>query len=296
MRGNQAIDSSFKSRRQRRETHRWSSGSRKGYSADIDDTPACPCEDETFCGGADTNNIDRNRFYSDIAPRRRSRKVVRSPMASSMHPDIDVSLVSLITSTELDQRFGFNHNRLRPAHRPASLASSPSSSELNDDECSSSDSNADIRKREASDQPLAVVECGSIELNMSASLLDSIYKIGGGERGSMRIRGRQLSPSGKPKSNSKKLHLQDNTANRRSPAQPCTVSNSRSAEVAAVIASLKNVGRKKRSSSIDAEKAQEPRKKQRLSKEATGATFGIPKFDKATTTLEASISFSPRAR
>ncbi len=227
-------------------------GSRRGYNADVDDKPhspdpAHPCdgggdddeeeceEDRTIIDSKQNGSNCRIQFYSHIKPKRRriddstSRQQQKhSPWQSNKekkkrthywtttltHPDIDLSLVPLSSSTELDQQTVITTGGCGSAGAFAYLSTIPttttttttttcsssssfssaylerktngrSRTTFKDDDrgkkenfehtnASSSSSLSDFNTKA---RPLAVVDYGSIELDMSGTLLDSIYKI-----------------------------------------------------------------------------------------------------------------------
>lgn len=284
-------------------------GSRKGYHADIDALSACSGEDEVSATNATSTSSRRLRFYSHIRPRRREKNKSRNrtinrathqPITSCIHPDIDLSLVSLISSKEFDS-FG------------SSPAAAPSSPDIINDSTSdirAGQVNDNIIKNEkkynslASSRPLAVIDYGSIKLDMSGSLLDSIYKIGGSGSGrstDLLFGGRCFSLNDGSKSN---MNNYDNKAVVKSQTrvdkpvgmaaallEPAfTVASSRSSEVEAVIASLKNTPTAKRISMSCSLEGPE-HKRQKIAKSPS-----TKRVDNFPTTLEDSISFSPFAR
>lgn len=141
-------------------------GSRRGYNADIEDgsslenvsDAAADDDDDDSSGG---NSVKRVHFYLHIVPRKR-KKILHSTALSNVHLAIDVSLVSLLTSKELDR-----------SHHSSS-----------DDSSTSGNSQAidyktivnETKEAYSAARPLAVIDYGSIELDMSGSLLNSIYK------------------------------------------------------------------------------------------------------------------------
>jgi len=290
-------------------------GSRRGYYADIDDFPACSGEDDAI-DAANTMSSSQICFYSHVRPRRREKKnkpgtrrinkraAHHRLSTSNTHPDIDLSLVSLLTSNEYDRRFG-----LHPFASPL-----PTSSESNDNSSSSESRpgqvNDNIIKKGkkhnslASSCPFAVIDYGSVELDMSGSLLDSIYKIGGrGSSSGLLFGGRRLSLNDASTSNSKKY---DNKAAGGSQTRiikqgfaanaaallnsSYSVASSRSSEVEAVIASLKNVSSSKRNLPSYSMESQEHKKRKNARDPSARRVENLP------ITLENAISFSPFAR
>jgi hypothetical protein len=155
-------------------------------------------------------------------------------------------------------------------------------------------------------RPLAVVDYGSIELDMSGSLLDSIYKIDssgvgiGGSKdlviGGMRF---SFNNESKPKNYDEVCKSQTRASGAVEAAYSATsilnpgaflAANRRSAEVASVIASLKSVAAVKLSTKTPHLERSE--KKQKISNAHVKKSVIV----KVPTTLEAAISFSPFAR
>lgn len=266
-------------------------GSRKGYSADVDDVRPDPEEvdvdDEEGDEVRSSNTVvvdsqDGNTnpttattcridFYSHILPKRRYRHNDSSnnrtkqqqtrptrrrqrlgdecctntannkkkrphywTATSTTHQDIDLSLVPLLSSRELDRRMMMtttkadSGSRGSGAYSPTIPSTASSTSTLSDQwlssiSTSSENVNSNSEKKKigknyrfkddgsghqnnlgneemnistasppSSDivtkaRPLAVVDYGSIELDMSGSLLDSIYKIGPPSAGAARL-------------------------------------------------------------------------------------------------------------
>lgn len=165
-------------------------GSRRGYNADIEEedegsaahvTSSSTADDTSTRAntGSDEQRV-RNTFYSHVVPKRRRKKIRHSSNYSSIssggssnnnskhQPAIDMSLVSLLTSKELDTRKRIHHSQ-------------------SDDDSSTSGNSQVIDYKTivnetkqaysfVTDGPLVVIDYGSIELG-SGSLLDSIYKI-----------------------------------------------------------------------------------------------------------------------
>lgn len=280
-------------------------GSRKGYSADIENTPTEEDEASVSAGGS---RVERVHFYSHVVPRRQIKRAGRS-IAPRARLDIDVSMVSLLSSKEMDQRsytFG-----------------SRSSASINTDDSSSSGScQADYKlivnktKRVYPEaRPLAVIDYGSIDLDMSGSLLDSIYKIdttgvsSGGSRDVV-LGGRRFSFD-----NESKVKNCDNvvrkTQSRASVAAEVPYSamsvlhpgtfpaaNRRSPEVTSIIASMKIDAIIHRSYIMTPPLERSECKKQKIAHEHQHIlkSVCIPVFVKQPTTLEAAVSFSPFAR
>lgn len=275
-------------------------GSRKGYNADIDDTPARLEEDEVSVA-AGGSSVERDHFYSHVVPRRRHKNI-----RSSIAPDIDLSMVSLLSSKELDRRF--------LAFESSSSATLPSLGINTDDSSSSGNSQVDYKTIDnqtkhtyPAARPLAVVDYGSIELDMSGSLLDSIYKIdssGVGRGGSkdLVIGGMRFSfnNESKPKNYDEVGKSQTRASGTVEAAYSATsilnpgaflAANRRTAEVSSVIASLKSVAAVKLST-ITTPHLERSVKKQKISNAHVKKSVIV----KVPTTLEAAISFSPLAR
>jgi hypothetical protein len=200
---------------------------------DDDDEEEEEEDDEQVDVAIDSKGISRTRisFYSHIQPKKRrcrdnignneitpwqrqsggertsssstSRTTKTHHHYWTTHPDIDLSLVSLLSSRELDRRMtrarGGRGGRGGGGGDSRSSSSSlsdqsPSSTSVSPDTVNTSEK---IEKDDGSGRklqnaisssseniiftkarPLAVVDYGSIELDMSGSLLDSIYKIG----------------------------------------------------------------------------------------------------------------------
>ena len=172
--------------KERRRLRRRMKGSRHGYAGDADDLPAsCSGGGEESDTSSDPprNTSGLTSFYSHIEPRRRRRRrrnETHHPRTSSFvaHPGIDFSMVSLLSSKELDRRFSGLYNHDESSSTRSSSAASRSSSSSD-----STQGQGEIIKNEKKQgtlaRPLAVVDYGSIDLDMSGSLLDSIYKIDG---------------------------------------------------------------------------------------------------------------------
>jgi hypothetical protein len=281
-------------------------GSRKGYNADIDDTSARLEEDEVSVGGC---SVERVNFYSHVVPRRRHKNKRRS-IAPSAHPDIDLSMVSHLSSKELERGF--------LAFGSSTSATLPSLGINTDDSSSSGNSQVDYKTIEIETKltypvarPLAVVDYGSIELDMSGSLLDSIYKVDasghgrGGSKGLV-IGGMQFSFNNESKTKTydevgKSRSRACGTAERAYSAtsimnpEAFPAASRRSAEVASVIASLKSVAAVKLST-IMTPHLDRLDKKQKITNAHIKKSVSIPIVVKLPTTLEAAISFSPFAR
>jgi hypothetical protein len=172
----------------------------------------------------------------------------------------------------------------------------------------------------ASPRPLAVIDYGSIELDMSGSMLDSIYNICGSD-GRTRsagskdwiIGGRRFScdPSCGDGTNDdatvkahrgKNLQCKGTTSESSAcaaiPQKSFTVATSRSIEVEAVIASLKQRPVVNRASSSYSQFLLEDtmRKKRRIGTSSEMISAETSAVFQSATTLEDAISFSPFAR
>lgn len=308
---NHQVDSSPEWRRHRHQLQKMR-GSRKGYNADIDDTPALLEEDEVSeSAAAGSNSVERVHFYSHVVPRRRVKKIRRS-IAPSAHPDIDLSMVSLLSSKELDQRF--------LACGSCTSATLPPLGINSDDSSSSGNSQVDYKiivnetkHAYPAARPLAVIDYGSIELDMSGSLLDSIYKIdaigvsrGGSE--DLVIGGRRFSFNDKSKTKNhddavgKSRTRASGTAETAYSATSIlnpgafSVANHRSPEVASVIVSLKSIAGSEPATLATHSRERSDCKKQKIPNAHIKKSACIPIVVKVPTTLEAAISFSPFAR
>ena len=343
----------------RRERQLRMRGSRKGYNADIEvpgSTSRYSSDDDndddmsrtgaitSSSSDGYTNNSD-HRFYSHVQPRRRRRRHNRNSTkrrttrdtkgSSTQHPDIDLSLVSLLSSKELDRRFGYRSSG-GGGNNNESSPSSSSSETGNDSSSSSGDNNTSPNKIKCcvndtiiktkkksmpSDRPFAVIDnYGSIELDMKGSLLDSIYKITPGNSTSRRSGDNKGSSSRKDYSNDfmiggRRYSLEEASTQANITAggkerlsslqhsQAFTVASNRSPEVEAVIASLKNRNKNKkrgRGSSMNSLEGSQicGTKKQKTDQSSTtNSEWQIfPTIDTMTSTLEDAISFSPFGR
>ena len=285
----------------------YTKGSKKGYYGDLEvDGPSSSsdCEDESIAiSSARDSTKSQHNFYSNIKPKRsccnRKRQRLKTTSSTS-HPDIDINLVTILSSKEADQ---FNH------HGQSILSKSGSSSD-----CSDTSSDSTQEKITSCDQaqdkitscehikkkanPIAVVDYGSIHLNMDGSLLDSIYNIGDSYGGSSRNRSKDLFIGGRkfsalPKDNTNKGMLaidehdkaslnkgmEDSTIKRDRPVSVITGAlHQRTNEVSSIIASLKCNTDKKKTCTNEKE-------------ERTTYIMSTTR-----TTLEDAISFSPFAR
>ena len=312
----------------------WLAGSRRGYNADVSDDSSFSSgeevvekddydfnsnshsSDKSICGtssSSDASSLSPLQFYKNVRPRHRRRRGCRSkdghdnngPSRSKSssshhpteeHPDIDLSLVSLLTSKEHDHKQMRKLQRALQLHRSysfslhnisaaqGSIITGALRNTLIEDESSSSSSyssssegsddvksycNSIIQTEQEyekalssskSNRPLAVIDYGSVQFGQLGSVLDSIYKIGVEKKNkvvgddsccssSKRRRRRNdeilfLDDRRRSSSNeetaSSTTNNFDTTSQQRPPSAMMTVAGSRSSEVSAVIASLKN--------------------------------------------------------
>lgn len=297
----------------------WLAGSRRGYYGDIDDSSSSD-DDGNFSSSGSSGSTNRSfdsndtvaagntesssltfEFYKDVQPRRRQRRrrsrghpinKARQKHQQTVipHPDIDLSLVSLLTSTEHDrrqmkklQRAALRLHRMGRMTLPESLQRRYSScltannatachqgisysNAIEDESYSSSSSSSSsegsdtkycnriirteheyskaLSSRSPKNRPLAVIDYGSVQFGQLGSVLDSIYKIGIDndkkvDDSSSRTIGKEVETIGLVDSNGAVVKSTAVTTTTQSPAL-MTVASSRSSEVAAVIASLKN--------------------------------------------------------
>lgn len=221
----------------RRQPRRTKRGSRKGYNGDVDFSEED--EDEVTT----TESTNRLRFYTHVRPRRRNDYDIRTKKHGRKQrrtPDtIDLSLAPLVSSKEFDRRFGIH---LHGSFDGFSCSSSLPSSGTNSDSSSSSSTGSgresrivdqvsdDIIKNKrkynclASSGPLAVVDYGSIELDMAGSFLGSIYNIGGSASGrrstDLQIGGQRfsLNDGSKRKKHRPREPIEEETCNNRQKA------------------------------------------------------------------------------
>ena len=343
-------------------------GSKKGYYADIDNSSSSSSDDDasssrsvkgycipssetTVSAAASTEGASSSsssslpsQFYKDVQPRRRRqsrcqrhqqfkkfKNITRQTQQDATHPDIDLSLVSLLTSREHDRRqFKKLQKALRLHHRgnitlPERLqrhssshhkpkntichqvnkdaiedesfsSSSPSSSSESDRYCNNiiqteHEYSKALSKPPKNDRPIAVIDYGSVQFGQLGSVLDSIYKIGGVEEG-----GAADGDKNKRRSFGGDAFLVEShdvksaTANFSTPHQPAlTVASSRSSDVAAVIASLKNP-----SADLKRKAHYEDCSSAKKIKFLPSTAVVHHKTD--TTTLEDAVAFSPYAR
>jgi len=281
-------------------------GSKRGYYGDLEvdgPTSSSDCEeygDESIAiSSARDSAKSKHNFYSNIKPKRSCNRKRQRLKPTLHHPDIDVSLVAILSSKEADQ---FNH--FHPYHGQSILSNSGSSSSSDCGGTSSDNTQEKITscehiKKKA--RPLAIVDYGSIHLNMDGSLLDSIYNIGDGSHGggSTRSRSKDLLIGGRkysalPKDNINKgmsaiedddkaslnKEMEDSSIKTDRPISVITGStlHQRTNGVSAIIASLKGNKKEKTCTNYEDEER---------------ATY-IMSITR--TTLEDAISFSPFAR
>ena len=311
----------------------WLAGSRRGYNADVSDDSSfssgedveddydfnnnsSSSSDKSICGTSSSSDDTLSlplQFYKDVKPRHRRRRRCqskdnhdnngpsRSKSSSSHHPteehpDIDLSLVSLLTSKEHDRKQMRKLQRSLQLHRSysvsfhnisaaqVSIITGALGNTLIEDESSSSTSyssssegsddvksycNSIIKTEQEykkalssskSNRPLAVIDYGSVQFGQLGSVLDSIYKIGVEKKNKVVGDDSCCSSSRRRRRNDEILFLGDRrrsssneettasstttnfdtTSQQRPPSAMMTVAGSRSSEVSAVIASLKN--------------------------------------------------------
>lgn len=161
----------------------------------------------------------------------------------------------------------------------------------------------------AAARPLAVVDYGSIELDMSGSLLDSIYKIGGsGRRRSKDVffGGRRFSLNVEPKNDTSENCKDNKTTdqNQTSRVERTEISSSSTTfplepaftVASSSISSLKNTSTAERAASPYSVESPVCKKQKTAAKAPAMNSAGLPIVDKVPTSLEAAISFSPFAR
>eukprot|EP00986_Skeletonema_menzelii_P005588 scaffold2084_cov155-Skeletonema_menzelii.AAC.9 len=314
----------------------WLAGSKKGYYADIDNSSSSSSDDEagsspssetTTSSAATSTSCSSSlpsQFYEDVQPRHRRRHVrchrhkfknIIRQLRDAAHPDIDLSLVSLLTSKEHDRRqFKKLQKALQLHHRggitlPERLQRYSSRRKTNntslqdnknsieDESFSSSSSESDrycnnfikteheyskaLSKSPKNNRPIAVIDYDSAQFGQLGSVLDSIYKIGGDEGANDKSKRRIFGGD---------IFLVDSndvkSAANFSPQPALTVASSRSSDVAAVIASLKNP-------SADMKK-RKANNEDRTAKKIKFHPAAVHKTD--TTTLEDAVAFSPYAR
>lgn len=272
--------------------HPRAKGSRKGYYADIDEVRARE-EDATAAAGSPRRGPRPSlRFYAHVRPKGRRGRARRTDRAK-----IDLTLVSLLSSAEFD----------RPGAPTRDSAPSPAASQLTSSSSEAScgvscgsltdQANDEIIKTEkkdhalASSRPLAVIDYGSIQLDMAGSLLDSIYKIGGSGSGGGRsatdllFGGRHFSLNDPSRQSGGGQYRGHKDVDARPTGTSARTSAPLPAFAVAGTASRKEAATARRTESCSAEGP--VRKRQKL---ATCVDDVLP------TTLDEAISFSPFAR
>ena len=258
-------------------------GSRRGYNADIEEeddegsaarvTSSSTSVDTSIRAdtGSDEQRV-RNTFYSHVVPKRRRKKIRHSSNYSyisrgsssnnnSKHqPAIDMSLVSLLTSKELDTRKRSHHS-----HSDDDDSSTSGSSQVIDYKTIVNETKQAYSF--VTDGPLVVIDYGSIELG-SGSLLDSIYKMSNDTSAGAVTSTRQHGSSSKDVIiGRRRFSLNTKKMNQTDAAARCGSS-----------ANLLNSGSFNQST------------------ELASLHSPIPLFVNVSTTLEAAIAFSPYAR
>lgn len=347
----------------------WIAGSKKGYAADIDNSSSSDDDDvssssvnydccEEITSSADTSTqgaSSSSQFYQDVKPRRRHKqqqqharchrhrhkkkfKNIIRQLQGNTHPDIDLSLVSLLTSKEHDRRqFKKLQKALKLHHRgdiplperlqrcyssqqkqtkntschhqdnknaidDESFTSSSSSSSESDDRCCNSIIKTEHAyskalskppKNNNNNRPIAVIDYDSVQFGQLGSVLDSIYKIGG-EAGDADDKSKRRSCFGGDTFLVDRNDVKS-AANFSPQSAALTVASSRSSDVAAVIASLKNP-----SSSTDMKRKgnhHDDRSAKKIKFHPVPAAAMHHRTDTTTTTtLEDAVAFSPYAR
>ena len=327
-------------------------GSKKGYYADIDNSSSSSSDDDDASSSVtdDCCEIDSSaaastqgasssssplptRFYENVQPRHRQQQhkrchrhkmfkntIRRLQGNSTTHPDIDLSLVSLLTSKEHDRRqFKKLQKALQLHHRgdmplPERLRRRYSSQHktkntsfrqdnknaIEDDSFTSSSSESDrccnsiikteheyskaLSKPPKNNRPIAVIDYDSVQFGQFGSILDSIYKIGGET---------EAEDKSKSRSFGEDTFLVDRndvkSAANFSPQPALTVASSRSSDVAAVIASLKNP-------SADLKRKAHYEDCSSAKKIKILPSTAVVHHKTDTTTLEDAVAFSPYAR
>ena len=319
----------------------WLAGSKKGYYADIDNSSSSSSEDETSSTtpssvetttSSVTTSTQRappssssslsSQFYGDVQPRHRRRHVrchrhkfknIIRQLQDATHPDIDLSLVSLLTSKEHDRRqfkklqkaLQLHHRggitlpqrlqRFSSRRKSSNISPQHNTNSIEDESFSSSSSESDrniikteheyskaLSKTPKNNRPIAVIDYDSAQFGQLGSILDSIYKIGGEEEANGKSKRRIFGGD---------TFLVDSTevsaANFSPQPAALTVASSRSSDVAAVIASLKNP-----STDLKRKANNEERSAKKI--KFRPAVAAVHKTD--TTTLEDAVAFSPYAR
>lgn len=382
----------------------WLAGSRRGYNADVSDDSSFSSGEEvlekydydfnnsradksisgTSSSSDDVLSLSPLQFYKNVRPRHRRQRGCRSkgdhddnsPSRSKPtsnhhqnedHPDIDLSLVSLLTSKEHDRkqmkklqrtlqlhrhRYAFSLHNIAAAQGSIitgalrnTLIEDESSSSSSSSSCSSSSEGSDaktycnsITKTEqeykkalsssssrSNNRPLAVIDYGSVQFGQLGSVLDSIYKIGvekknkvvGGDdsccNSSSRRRRRNdeilfLDDRRRRSSNEETASSSTTTNNfdttcrqpqQRPPSAMMTVAGSRSSEVSAVIASLKNptannTMKRKVNNNVDEDRTTDGVKKLKLASSRRPDSETSPRGNLLS--LEDAVAFSPYAR
>ncbi len=330
----------------------WMAGSKKGYYADIDNSSSsssssdddlsssikddcCEIDSSTAAstqGASSSSSPLPTQFYENVQPRHRQQQhkrchrhkkfkstIRRLQGNSNTHPDIDLSLVSLLTSKEHDRRqfrklqkaLQLHHhgdNMPLPEHLRRRYSSQhktkntsfhqDNKNAIDDDSFTSSSSESDrccnsiikteheyskaLSKPPKNNRPIAVIDYDSVQFGQFGSVLDSTYKIGGET---------EAEDKSKSRSFGEDTFLVDRNdvkyAANFSPQPALTVASSRSSDVAAVIASLKNPSADmKRNGNYD----------DRSSKKIKFLPAAAAMHKTDTTTLEDAVAFSPYAR
>ena len=277
----------------------YTKGSKKGYYGDLEvDGPSSSsdCDDESIAiSSASDSTKSQHNFYSNIKPKRHCNRKRQRLKPTLHHPDIDVSLVAILSSKEAD-RF-INHY---PFHGQSILSKSSSSSDCSG---TSSDNTQDkitscvhIKKKA---NPIAVVDYGSIHLNMDGSLLDSIYNIGDGSHGSssrnrskdLLIGGRKFSALPKDNTSKEMSATDDDKASLNKTIQESTSKTDR--PISVITGTLHHQRTNEVSNIITSLKCNTDKKQKTCTNEKERAAYIM---STTRTTLEDAISFSPFAR
>ena len=375
----------------------WLAGSRRGYNADVSDDSSFSSGEEVLEKDGDFNNsrcssssddalsLSPLQFYKNVRPRHRRQRRCQSkgdhdnnsPSRSKPtsnhhqnedHPDIDLSLVSLLTSKEHDRkqmkklqralqlhhRYAFSLHNITAAAQGSIITGALRNTLIEDESSSSASSSSSssegsldaktycnsITKTEqeykkalssssssrSNNRPLAVIDYGSVQFGQLGSVLDSIYKIdvekknkvvGGDDsccNSSSRRRRRNdeilfLDDRRRRSSNEETTASSSTTTNnfdttcrqpqQRPPSAMMTVAGSRSSEVSAVIASLKNptannTMKRKVNNNVDEDRTTDGVKKLKLasSRRPDSETSSLGNL----LSLEDAVAFSPYAR
>ena len=293
-------------------------GSQRGYNGDIDHSSSSSSDDDDgpLCSAA--SSVDANsgkeatstsssiQFYKDVQPRRRRcyrhqpKKINRQTCIT--HPDIDLSLVSLLTSTEHERkqlkklRRALQLNRRSDDTQPEYLHFSSFNAShganclqyinvIDDDSSSPSSSSSEGSITECgypkgfsvaskNNRPLAVIDYGAVQFGQLGSILDSVYNMKTADDKLIGRKGIHREPP--------YVDCNGVKSNSFSPQQAVTAVSSRSSEVGTVIASLKNTStgmkRKTRNEGTSSKKVK------------------FTPISTDTTTLDDAVSFSPYAR